>query len=327
MNSKISISKSELYLRELERIAEEINYLRYEFENRLSHFKQEDNPKTKIDLLSSIAYVEKYILPFTAIQQFDVQLEYEGSQILAFGLDGNWGAYEFRHLFEGIDFLNKLLTIRDKLERDSPDFRLQQGYTRAPVYRKALLQYYLSTSEELRVRRVEFGSPGLVNFEGLGEVIKEIRKSFDYLITGVIAKRAVNNFRQIRDRELRQKESEARRAEAEARRAEAEARKFEAGARRDEALLRQIETRSRIKKAIREIQEYDGKHNIEHSEKEKLALTELNKLADIAVKIEFNGLAYLPVVEEQIIHATSVLNRLSHEEHKVKLISPEQEKP
>jgi hypothetical protein len=222
MDGKLSIPLAEAYLQQLERLTHGIEYARDEFSNRLKRYRQDDNPQTRIDLQSAVAHFEKYILPFVVAQQVEERPLIEGPETLTLEIDGYWGVYEFRQMFEGIDYLNKLFTIRFKLERDSPDFRLRRGITRSPVYRRAQLYYYLSPREELRVRQIQFASPGLVSFEGTGDVVKELRETIDYAITLAWLKRFIDTFWQIRDKEGRRAETEARRAEAEARKAEAE---------------------------------------------------------------------------------------------------------
>lgn len=218
-----------------------------------------------------------------------------------------WDAYEFRQLFEGIDFLSKAYTIRYKLERPSPDFRLRRGMTRSQVYRKANLGYYLSTTEELRVRQIQFASPGLVSFEGIGETIKEVRETFDYVITGVWVKHFIDTVYQIRDIEVRKAEEEARRADALARKAEAEARRAEAD-------LRAIEARSRIKAAVRQLRQEDRPV----TNREGIGLEKLNELANLGIRLEADGLANLHSYEDGVINSISMLHRLSYEQQKLK---------
>lgn len=311
MNGNISISQAESYLRQLERLAQEIDYARQEFGINLDRFRKEPTPQTRIDLQSSIAHFEKYILPFSVAQRVEEAPPIEDAQTLTLGIDGHWGAYEFRQLFEGVDYLNKVYTIRAKLARPSPDFRLRRGMTRIPIYRKARLGYYLSTREELRVKQIQFASPGLVSFDGVGDVIKEIRETFDYIIAGVWVKHFLDAVYQIRDRDIRKAEDEARRADAMARKAEAEARRAEAD-------LRMIEARSRIKTTIRQLQQEDRPV----SNREGLGLEKLNEIATLGIRLEADGLANLYVFEDSVINAISVLHRLSYEQQKLKVGVP-----
>ncbi len=308
MNGNISISQAETYLHELERLAQEIDYAHREFGIRLDRYRKDVNPQTRIDLQSSIAHFEKYILSFAVAQRVEEAPPIEDPETLTLGIYGYWGAYEFRQLFEGIDYLSKVYTIRAKLARPSPDFRLRRGMTRLPIYRKARLGYYLSTREELRVRQIQFASPGLVSFGGVGEVIKELRETLDYVITGVWVRHFLDTVYQIRDREIRKTEDEARRAEAMARKAEAEARRAEAD-------LRTIEARSKIKIAIRQLRQ----ENRPVSNREGLGLENLNEIADLGVRLEADGLANLDVFEDSVMNAISVLHRLSYEQQKLKV--------
>lgn len=311
MNGNVSISQAESYLRQLEQLAQETDYARHEFGIRLDSYRRDENPQTRIDLQSSIAHFEKYILPFAVTQRIEEVPPIEDAQTLTLGIDGYWGAYEFRQLFEGIDYLSEVYTVRFKLEKASPDFRLRRGMTRVPIYRKAKLSYYLSTREELRVRRIQFASPGLVSFDGIGEVIKELRETLDYVITGVWVRHFLDTVYQIRDREVRRVEDEARRADALARKAESEARRAEAD-------LRTIEARSRIKAAIRQMRQEDRPV----SYREGVGIGKLEQLADTGIRLEADGLANLYGYEDQVINAISMLHRLSYEQQKLKVGVP-----
>lgn len=314
MNSKLSIEQAKIYFQQLDRLLQEIQYTRHQFEDRFWRYLQEDNPQNRIDFQSSIAHFEKYILPFAVAQRIEEASYTEGAEILTLGIDGHWGAYEFRQMFEGIDYLNKIYTIREKLERASPDFRLREGITRAPIYRKAQISHYLSPREELRVRQIEFASPGLVSFEGAGDVLKELRKTFDYIITGAWIKRAIDTYHQIKAKEAR----EARKKENEARIAEAKARIAEANSREYDAKIRQLEAISKIKMTTRQLHDQINSFMISQSEQMSDGLKQLELLADTAIKMEANSLAHLPVVEDEIVYALSVLYRLSYESQKIK---------
>ncbi len=194
------------------------------------------------------------------------------------------------------------------MQRASPDFRLQYGMTRAPIYRKARLGYYLSTREELRVRQIRFSSPGLVSFEGIGEVIKELRETLDYILTGVWVRNFLNIYYEVRSRELRKAENDARLSEANARSAEARAREAEAN-------VRYLEARSRIKMAISQsIQD-----NKPRSSVEIIGISRIDGIANIGIQLEAQNLANQFAFEDAAIDAISRLNRLSYEQQKLQL--------
>lgn len=306
MNGKLSISQAEAYLQQLEQFHTEITHTRDLFNQRLNSYHKRVNLETRVDLESSVAHFEKYLLPFIIAQQGLEERPIEDGKILTVAIDGSWGAYEFRQLFESLDYLNKIYMIQTKLQRGSPDFRLQQGMTRSPIYRQSRLHYYLSSREELQVRQIEFASPGLVSFEGVGEIIKEVRELFDYIVTGQFIKRFIDTYHVTRDKEARKLDREARLAETRARIAESQAQ-------RAEAVLREIRAKSLIKMTIRQIQEHHSQTNVEG-----LALGKLDSLAETAIRLEANGLARLSKVEDSIVDSVSMLHRLGYEDGKVK---------
>lgn len=309
MNGNIPISQAEEYLHQLEQLLDELVYAREEFSSRLHRYEQNKTPHSRIDLQSSIAHFEKYILPFLiAQQQQDTPLPIENAQTLTLGIDGYWGAYEFRQMFDGVDYLGKLYTIRAKLEGRSPDVRMPRGMTRSPVYRKANLSYYLSTREELRVRRIQFSSPGLVSFEGIGDVIKEIRETFDYVITGEWVKRLLRNYYDIKDsRDIRIAENSVRLAELSAQRAE--------------ALLREVEAKSKLKAAIRQTRLDMKRGRLPSTEQAHQGIMIMDRNSDLIIRLEADRLANIDKAEGSFMHSISQLNRLS-EQGKVTAVLP-----
>jgi hypothetical protein len=300
------------YIDLLEEFARDLRYTLDIFKGRLQRYEEIDNYQNKIDLLSSIAYFDNYIFPIIMFRQIEGTVNDEDSDVITLGINGNWGAYEFHHLFEGLDYLSKVYTIRAKLNRDAPEFRLRRGMTRLTIYRKAKLSFYLSLREELHVQKIQFGSPGLVSFEGVGEVIKELRETLDYIVTGVWIKHFLDTFYQIKDRGIRKIEDEARKADANARRAEADARRVEAD-------LRAIEARSKIKTVIRQIRQEGQNLN----QRDLSGLERIDTLADLGIRLEADGLANINSYEDQLINSISVLHRLSYEKQKLKIDTSE----
>ena len=291
-------------------------YAHYEFKKRFERYCEEITPQSRVDLQSSMAFFEQYLLPLIIAQRAPQVPLVEKVEVLTIVVDGRWGAYEFRQLFHGLDYLNKVYTIRYKLERDSPDFRLGRGMTRSPVYHRARLYYYLAPHEELRVRQIRFASPGLVSFEGIGDVMKELREFLDYIITAEWMKRFIDNYYWIRDKELRSAERQARLAEAGVRIAEA-------NAQRREAVYREIEANSKIRKAIRETRQRESGLRLEQIEP---GLRKLEEISGVAIRLEVDKLARLDIVEDSIMQSVSELYRLGSEQQKIKpgIPSPEQ---
>ncbi|WP_420641031.1 hypothetical protein [Candidatus Leptofilum sp.] len=311
MNGDPSIAQSRYYLQQLEQLKDEIDYAYEQFNIRLEKYTDEANFYTKTDLQNSIAYFEKYVLPFIITRTGFEDQPIHDSRVLSLGIDGYWRAFEFNHFFDSLDYLSKVFTLDNKMNRNVPDVRLRRGMTRSPVYRYGRLYYYLSPREELRVRQIEFASPGLVSFEGIGEIIKELRETVDYLITGQWVKGFVDTFYNLRDKEGRVLRQQAQKEEELTRIASARAERME-------ARLREIAARSLIKKTIRQMREQPAMSNVE-----ALGIRKFDRLADTAVKLEANGLARLGVVEDGIIDSASKIHRLGYERGKIKKLPEE----
>ncbi len=285
------VRQAEHYLELFERFMESMHYAYTEFRERLERYQHEQTPRTNVDLQSSVAHFEKIVLPLIISRSTETEVFIEDSDMLAFGIDGYWRAYEFRQFFHSIDYLSKIYTIRGKLERESPDLRLRRGMTRSPVYQQARLYYYLSPREELQVRQIEFSSPGLVNFEGIGEVIKEVRELVDYVVTFKWFKGILDTYDQL-----------------------TYGRKVD----RAKSKLEYAETQSKLKQVVRQMRERESREALENLEQYHQALNKLNEIADLMIELDKKGLARLPVVEQTFMRSMSMLHRLGYEEQKVK---------
>lgn len=284
------LNQAEAYLRELDRLSEEIRLTREVFANRLERYRTAPEPIARIELLGLIAYFERYIAPLAKFRYIEDSPSNEGAERLDINIDREWRAFEFNQLFHSVDYLSKILVIQAKLRAESPDLRLRHGMTRSPVYRYARLYYYLSPNEELKVRQIEFASPGLVSFEGLGEVIKELRELLDYIISGNWAKRIADTYHQLR---------------------------YERPVQQSEAKLRQAVAESKLKLVVAKMKEQENTLALDRLEDYRQGLDKLNQIADLAIELEKKGLANLPVVEDTLVHSISIINRLGHEKRVV----------
>ena len=315
MSDTFVINQAETYLEQLERYIQELDYIRHQLRDRLERYRYDDDPPARIDLQGSIAHFEKFVLPSIFEKQERTVSRIENARILTLGIDGGWGVYDFKQLFDSIDYLGKFYTVDYKLVRDSPDFRIGRRMTRSYVYRGGKLYYYISPREELRVRRMEFSSPGLINFEGVGEVIRELRATIDYIITGQWVKGIIDTYYSLKNREINR---ETRRYEELARLAEARSRIAKADAERARSIYQQIESHSLIKEAIRQTRQQDLIYRTSDPEKTRRGLQEFERLSDTIVQLEANGLASMPKVEDSLMSSTSKLHRLGYEQQKVK---------
>lgn len=278
------------YLELFERFIESLHYAYTEFETHLQHYERVQDPQTTIDLQSSVAYFERFVFPLISSQQTEKITSIENSDTLLLGVNGYWRAYEFRQFFDSVDYLHKIYAIGGKLRREAPDLRLRRGMTRSVVYRQARLYYYLSPREELQVRQIKFSSPGLVNFEGIGEVVKEVRELVDYIITFKWFKGIIDTYDYF---------DYGRKVE------------------REKARLEYAQTKSKLKEVVRELREKDSREAIEHLEQYRQALDTLNQIADLMIELDKKGLAHLPTVEQTFMRSVSMLHRLGYEDQKV----------
>jgi hypothetical protein len=281
----LSLQEAERYLNQLDSLAAEIEHARQSFRNRLEIYRQAPNPQTEVDLQSSIAYFEKHIRPVIVEQQVTERRFSEPYDTLVVGIDQEWQAYEFRQLFQGLDYLNKVYVIRTKLIKQVPELRLHREMTRSEIYRYSLLYYYLSPHEELRVKSVQFASPGSINLEGLGDVIREVRELFHYIITFQFVK----GFFDLYDYFKYQRP------------------------------ITQAERRMRLKELVQQEQSQDRKFANEQLEDYRQFLKKMNEIADLVAQLDKKGLARGSIVEETLMNSMSLLHRLGFEKRKVKI--------
>jgi hypothetical protein len=285
------INRARDYLELFERFIDGLHYAYEALRVHLKGYESRQDPQTTVDLQSSVAHFERFVLPLISSQEAEERPYAEDSGVLTLGVDGYWRAYEFRQFFDSVDYLHKLCTIRHKLERRAPDLRLRRGMTRSVVYRRARLYYYLSPREELQVRQIRFSSPGLVNFEGVGEVLKEVRELVDYIITFKWFKGIIDTYDYL-----------------------AYGRKVE----REKSRLEYAQTKSKLKEVVRQLRQRESQDALEHIEQYHQALERLNQIADLMIELDKKGLAHLPTVERTFMRSVSMLHRLGYEDKKVK---------
>jgi hypothetical protein len=281
----LTLREAEKYLARFERLRNEIDYGYEEFRRRLDFYRQSPNPQSSVDLESSIAFYEKHIRPFVVEKRIVEKHYTDPRDILEIGIAQDWQAYEFRQLFQGVDYLNKLFAVRFKLTRESPDLRLRREMTRSRVFRHAELYYYLAPHEELHVKSVQFASPGSVNLEGIAVIVKEIRELLHYVFTCQFVKGFVDQVDYFRfDRPIQN-----------------------------------AEKRMKLKEVVRQEQMQDRKFAVEDMEDYRKFLEKANQIADLATQLDQKGLARGTIVEEAFMRSLSQLHRLGFEEQKAKL--------
>src|SRR6185295_12609251 len=126
---------------------------------------------------------------------------------------GQWTADEMATSFRSLHDLYNLRLVLQIVEEDERELdkyyfrmmemmpsprRLRRGYPFLPFLLSGMLPYSsvranaddleqlvkaIYPGEELRVRRIEFASPGLKDLVGLGEIVKQLRQFVQFLIT------------------------------------------------------------------------------------------------------------------------------------------------
>lgn len=191
------IREAKLYQAALgERIREKEHAAR-RLHDALQAFENQPDPSNRFELECLLAYFEKTFKSEPVLDSLEPGRD-ESSEYLTVRIDGPWRAFDFEQFFESVDYLNKLFVIASKLHSSAPDMRMQREMTRSHVVREARLYYYLTQHEELRVRQVQFASPGLVKFQGLAVATKEIRIFLQYLINMDFIRAWVNHAHNIR---------------------------------------------------------------------------------------------------------------------------------
>lgn len=289
ISGNVPVSQIEEYLQELEGLRKQIDFLHTEINERLQQYRRSPGDEINTIILQGyIAYFERFIQP-TLIKKDSSQKRYtEPSRRLTLSIDHDWRSYEFRQLFQGIDTLNKIFVLKTKLRKESPDLRIRQEMTRSRVYRYAQLWYYLTPHEEIQVTSIQFSSPGSINFEGLGDAVREIRELVHYVVTFQFVKGFVDVYDHFKY----------------------------------ERPIQRAENRMKLKDVLKQEQLHERRRALQDLEEYRSFLAKMNEIADLAIELENKGLANGAIVEDAAIRSISYLNRLGFEQEKLKLPAP-----
>ncbi|MFQ5825462.1 MAG: hypothetical protein ACE5JB_15590 [bacterium] len=276
----------EKYLDQLHNYKSQIDHFFEKFKDEYEAYIHERSPAREVDLKSSIAYFEKYLKS----QLIDIHKPekvygepFVGLEVL---INQEWRSYEFRHLFQGIDYLNKLNIVRHKLISKSPDLRISHSITRSKYYRYSLLYYYLDFYEEIQVKQVSFASPGFITFEGLEHSIKELRKLLRYICKFKFVRDFVDLYDHF---------------------------KFDRP-------IKNVERRMKLKDLLHKESLLERKWAKEELTEFREFLDEINKFAVLAEELEQKGLAKGSLVEESFIRSISMLHRLGFDKEKLNIV-------
>lgn len=99
MKNHFLMQQAQHYLELFARFMDSLHYAYDEFREHLERYQHEQDPRTTVDLQSSVAHFERFVLPLISTQQAEVKPLIEDSGMLTLGVDGNWRAYEFRQFF------------------------------------------------------------------------------------------------------------------------------------------------------------------------------------------------------------------------------------
>ena len=100
-------------------------------------------------------------------------------------IDGDWSAADFAALFEEVDRLYAFAAAR---------FRI---FAYAPIDDDRFLFRLTEATQPIRVRRIQYASPGFTDLVGLGALTRELRELLQFLII---------HFREREDRKLSRQE-------------------------------------------------------------------------------------------------------------------------
>lgn len=291
MNSrKIAPSQVDEYVVELESLQKQIDFLRSEMKSGLSYYQNHpDDEINAIRLQGNMSYYERFVRP-AFFETNDSPKQYiEPTRQLTLAIDRNWKSYEFKQLFSGIDNLHKLFVMQSKLRKESPDLRIGREMTRSRIYRYGLLYYYLTPHEEIQVKSVQFASPGQINFEGLGDAVRELRELLHYVITFQFVKGFVDVYDHFKY----------------------------------ERPVQNAERRMKLKDVLEKEQSYSKNRAMNDLEEYRNFLKTMNEIADLAIDLDRKGLANGAIVEDVAMKSISYMNHLGFEQEKVKLPPPQ----
>lgn len=280
---------AEAYLCEMDDFLHEMHNVYSKLRKHYEHFREHPNVDTRIDLQSSIAFFEKHVRPVIVERKARERVFTYDSDLLEFRLSDRWRAYEFRQLFESVDYLNKIFVLKGKLAVKAPDVRIARRMTRCDVYRLAKVYYYLAPHEELRIRRVRLASPGMISFEGIAETIREVRELIEYIITFQFVRKFCDMYdyfayeRQIKKEEYKRK----------------------------------------LRALIQQEQSEERKIAIEEAEDYQKFLKIVKGVVDEIEELDRRGLVEGDIAERRFIQSMLKLHRMGFDERKITLSSGE----
>lgn len=165
MNKKENLIRtSERIIDDLNNLQKRIDFLRSKMKDRKNSYEYDSSFENEYELEASILLAEKYasLIP----NEFQPNRRDEIASIeneLKFFIDGSWKSHEFSQFFYSINQIYQLVAVTDLA---LPRLRRSQNTldTRWGVYKNASLHYFLNTQEDLRVKKIQYNSPGDIEF-------------------------------------------------------------------------------------------------------------------------------------------------------------------
>ncbi|MCB9826671.1 hypothetical protein H6804_00120 [Candidatus Nomurabacteria bacterium] len=294
------IKRAEKYIQLIETRVIELDELRKLIKDTLNEYRNNPSYLNQVRLSGLIAHFERFeLLKFAHV----LEKEYEqSSEKLTIFIDKDWKAFEFDKIFKSVDFLNKLYTIQRKLQ--SGESRINTGETRKYIYDNAKLYHYLAPFEEIRVTKIEYASPGLIDFNGADKIIGKIASFIEKTITFEFVKKIVDNydyFKYRRPLQIQNDQAELRQA-----------------IRKTETEVIEEETRKlKLQADLDEVKYQAQKRKLE---RQKEVFAEFLEISELIDKLDERRIAKKEILENQLIQTISSLHNLGFETEKIKLL-------
>ncbi|MBX2892180.1 MAG: hypothetical protein KF734_14730 [Saprospiraceae bacterium] len=299
------IKRAEKYIDFLQNRIVEYNELLGLLREALNNYRSNPNYSNQIRLSGLIAHFERFELP-----KFAHVLEKEYEQLpekLTIYIDKDWKAFEFDKIFKSVDFLNKIYTLQRKLT--TGESRINAGESRDYIYKNAKLYHYLAPFEELKVTKIEYASPGLIDFNGAEKVIGKIFSFIEKTVTFEFVRKIVDNydyFKYKRPLQVHNDKAELRNA---IRKTETEV----------------LEEETRKLKLQADLDEERYKLQMRKLERQKEVFAEFLEISELIDKLDERRIAKKELLENQLIQTISALHNLGFETEKIKLLKKSNE--
>ena len=298
------IQKANNYLNLFDKRIYEYKVIYEKLENAINRYNNDTNFNNELELRSIIAYIEQVeLVKLSAIKNNEVISKKD----LIIYINKEWKAFEFDRVFKSIDFLNKLLTIEDKLYNN--ESRINKGETREYIYKNAKLYHYLAPSEELKVKQIQYSSPGFINFRGSERIVSRIIDLVEKIITLDFIIKIVNNFDQLRHNRPINIQKDKNNLYNAIKKAEIEA----------------IELEGKRLNALNKLNEIEYKIITKRINQIKETCANLIEISDLIENMDAKKIANKEILEQQIIQTLSSLYNLGFETEKIHIHSGKNE--